>query len=147
MTGVTVWHRAFSNFYVEPDGTHVEGEFQAAKHFGHPIRQHIIRNASPKVAKRLGRRWKLSPYQLMEWENRKNQVMYELVKRKMEDHGSIGLVLATFDGEIIEKNNWHDNYWGDCTCLRCFRVGENHLGRILMRIRDSRDDASSEVAA
>ena len=143
---VTVWHRSFSNFYIEPDGTHVEGEFQAAKHAGHPIRQHIIRKASPKTAKRLGRRWKLNTYQQMEWDHRKRQVMYELVKAKMEDHGSICFVLAAFDGNIIEKNNWHDNYWGDCTCLRCFRVGENHLGKILMNLRDNLNDTRAGEA-
>jgi hypothetical protein len=37
---------------------------------------------------------------------------------------------------IIEQNTWHDNYWGDCTCLRCFRIGENYLGRIWMDLRD-----------
>lgn len=138
VTDVTVhkWNLFFSNFYVEPDGTHVEGEFQAEKHAGHPIRQHIIRNATPKVAKRLGRRWKLSDYQRMEWDHRKRQVMYELVKQKIEDHPHIHFALATFEGDIVERNTWHDNYWGDCTCLRCFRVGENHLGRILMRLRD-----------
>lgn len=143
MTAVTVlrgqqgkWHKCFSNFHVEPDGTHVEGEYQAEKHAGHPIRQHLIRNSTPRIAKRLGRRWKLNSYQTMEWDHRKLQVMYRLVKRKLDDHPEIFLVLATFDGEIVEINNWHDNFWGDCTCRRCYKIGENHLGRILMRLRD-----------
>ena len=131
------WKPWFSNFYVEPDGTHVEGEFQAAKHFGHPWRQAVIRRSTPKRAKKLGRRWKLNRYQLMEWEHRKNQVMYELVKAKIEDHPEIAFTLLATEGQIVESNTWHDNYWGDCTCLRCFRIGENHLGKILMQLRDA----------
>jgi ribA/ribD-fused uncharacterized protein len=138
MRGVTVrqWHHCFSNFQVEPDGTHVEGEYQAEKHAGHPIRQYIILNSSPKVAKQLGRRWKLNRYQTIEWDHRKRQVMYELVKQKFEDHPEYGVVLTLFDYDIIEYNNWHDNYWGDCTCLRCPEPGENNLGQILMQLRD-----------
>lgn len=131
------WEPLFSNFYVEPDGTHVEGEFQAAKHFGHPWRQVVIRRSTPKRAKKLGRRWKLNRYQLMEWEHRKREVMYELVKAKIEDHPEIAFILYATSGQIVESNTWHDNYWGDCSCLRCFRIGENHLGKILMQLRDA----------
>jgi ribA/ribD-fused uncharacterized protein len=127
-----------SNFWIEPDGTHVEGEFQAAKHAGYPWRQAIIKRASPKHARKLGRRWKLSTYQLMEWNNRKDEVMYRLVRRKFDEHPELATALVATDPqlEIVEKNMWHDNYWGDCQCLRCFRKGENMLGQILMDIRD-----------
>jgi hypothetical protein len=127
----------YSNFFVEPDGTCVEMEYQAAKHQGHPWRQiTILRASSPKRAKKLGRKWKLSRYQLMEWNNRKKTVMTALVRKKMEDHPDIAFTLAASDGEIVEKNWWHDNYWGDCSCLQCYHVGENHLGKIWMMLRD-----------
>lgn len=35
------------------------------------------------------------------------------------------------EGEIVEENSWRDTYWGVCK-----GVGENHLGKILMKIRD-----------
>ena len=79
------WNLFFSNFYVEPDGTHVEGEFQAEKHFGHPIRQHIIRKSTPKVPSV----WPaLEALQLpVDGVGQPQaQVMHELVKRKIDDH-------------------------------------------------------------
>jgi ribA/ribD-fused uncharacterized protein len=95
-----------------------------------------ILRCKPGHAKKLGRRWKLSDYQLMEWNNRKRQAMHNLVSDKIEDHSAIAVALvSTGDAELIEKNWWHDNYWGDCTCLRCYRVGENHLGKIWMELR------------
>ena len=72
-------YRWLSNFWIEPDGTHVEGEFQAEKHHGHVWRQNAIMRCKPKKAKKLGRRWELSSYQQMEWDNRKRQVMRELL--------------------------------------------------------------------
>jgi ribA/ribD-fused uncharacterized protein len=133
--GKTV-HNWLSNFFIEPDGTHVEAEFQAEKHRGHPWRQATILRCKPGHAKKLGRRWPMSSYQSMEWDNRKLQVMHELVKRKIEDHPAIAVALvATADADLTEENWWHDNFWGDCTCLRCYHVGENHLGKIWMALR------------
>ena len=49
-----------------------------------------------------------------------------------------GLIL-TDDEDIIEVNNWHDNFWGNCICDKCAdKPGLNHLGRILMKIRESK---------
>ena len=45
-------------------------------------------------------------------------------------------LIATAGIDLVEKNNWHDNYWGDCSCLRCYKVGENHLGKIWMALRE-----------
>lgn len=39
-------------------------------------------------------------------------------------------LVATGDAEIVEGNWWGDKFWGVCR-----GVGENHLGKILMRIR------------
>jgi hypothetical protein len=131
-------HNWPSNFYVEPDGTTVEHEFQAEKHRGHPWRVvTIMRARTPGQAKKLGRRWKLNRYQMMEWDHRKLSVMKALIRQKIEDHPAIAFALVcTADEILVETNTWHDNYWGDCTCLRCFRIGENHLGQIWMDLRD-----------
>lgn len=42
-------------------------------------------------------------------------------------------LMETGDEEIIEFNNWGDRYWG---IEVSDGKGENHLGKILMRIRD-----------
>ncbi len=39
-------------------------------------------------------------------------------------------ILATGDAELIEGNDWGDTFWGVCN-----NVGENNLGRILMKLR------------
>jgi predicted NAD-dependent protein-ADP-ribosyltransferase YbiA (DUF1768 family) len=56
------------------------------------------------------------------------------------------LLLATCHEEIIAENNWHENFWGVCVCnlrpgkygqkVACRRPGSNHLGKILMSVRD-----------
>lgn len=47
-------------------------------------------------------------------------------------------LLETGDAELIEGNYWHDNTWGQCYCPRCKnKIGENHLGKLLMKIRES----------
>ena len=40
------------------------------------------------------------------------------------------LLLATGDAKIVEGNTWGDVFWGVCN-----GVGENHLGEILMKVR------------
>jgi len=40
-------------------------------------------------------------------------------------------LLATGDCEIIEGNNWGDTFWGVCNGR-----GENHLGKIIMAVRE-----------
>ena len=45
------------------------------------------------------------------------------MQQKIEDHPAIAVALiATGDIELVEKNNWHDNFWGDCSCLRCYKI-------------------------
>lgn len=39
-------------------------------------------------------------------------------------------LLETGDAELVESNWWHDYFWGVCNGR-----GENHLGKILMKIR------------
>lgn len=41
------------------------------------------------------------------------------------------MLKATGEQQIIEGNTWGDTYWGTCN-----DVGHNHLGKILMKIRE-----------
>lgn len=55
------------------------------------------------------------------------------------------LLLSTGEALLIEGNIWHDNYWGNCTCLTnpeatfkketCKNPGKNMLGKMIMEIR------------
>ena len=56
------------------------------------------------------------------------------------------LLLATRHERIVAENNWHEQFWGCCICnIRpgkygrkdaCLVPGSNHLGKILMSVRD-----------
>ena len=121
-----------SNFFPAPvvlDGVTyatVEAAYQAAKTLHRPSREVVRRAAIPGQAKRLGHTLILRP----DWEAVKLQVMEALLRQKFADP-KLRARLAAIEGEIVEENTWGDVWWG-----RCRGRGENHLGRLLMRIRD-----------
>lgn len=67
-----------------------------------------------------------------EWFSRNLQVMEEILTAKFTQHPELLERLKEIQGEIAEDNHWGDTFWG-----RCGGTGENHLGKILMKIRDS----------
>lgn len=121
-----------SNFFPAPvvlDGVTfptVEHAYQAAKTLHRPSREVVRRAVTPGQAKRLGRTLILRP----DWEAVKLQVMEALLRQKFADP-ALRAKLRALPGEIVEENTWNDTWWG-----RCRGRGENHLGRLLMRIRD-----------
>ena len=74
------------------------------------------------------------------WEEKKIEYMYSIVRSKFLSSVHLSNLLTfTGDAMLVERNNWHDNIWGDCTCYskECNSViGENNLGIILMSVRD-----------
>ena len=66
-------HRFLSNFFIEPDGSCVEVEFQAMK-CANPIDIFKFKGLGPAEAKRLGRRVQLR----RDWEDVKLEVMFTL---------------------------------------------------------------------
>ena len=58
--------------------------------------------------------------------------MYELCYQKFSENEVLkDKLLETGDAILIEGNRYHDTYWGMVD-----GVGENKLGKILMRIRE-----------
>ena len=41
------------------------------------------------------------------------------------------MLLATGEEYLVEGNTWGDKYWGVCG-----GIGLNHLGKLLMQVRD-----------
>lgn len=129
-----------SNFYDAPiiyEGiTYLNSEaaFQAAKTLNLKERQKFS-TLNPSQAKKAGRKLDLRE----DWEEVKNQVMYDICYAKFSSNTHLKLLLMTTkDEELVEGNWWHDNYWGDCSCDKCKDIiGRNELGRILMQIRDN----------
>lgn len=121
-----------SNFY-ESDVTYGgityrnnEAAFQAQKTTNKFIRMKF-HQLNPSDAKKLGRQVQLRE----DWEQIKDQVMYEICKAKFEQNLDLrAKLLATGDEILVEGNTWRDRIWG-----AVHGVGENRLGRILMRVR------------
>lgn len=73
------------------------------------------------------------------WDQIKLDVMYELVKQKFATDPLRMYLLRTGTREIQEGNYWGDTFWGTVN-----GEGENHLGKILMRVREEiRNEQSS----
>lgn len=134
-------HRFLSNFWLAPvefEGAvypSVEHAYQAAKTISMEEREPFWKEfISPGKAKRLGNTLTLRG----DWEDIKIDIMRGLVRSKFQlPHLKKLLLLETGDQELVEGNTWHDNFWGDCYCSRCQNIrGQNHLGKILMEIRD-----------
>lgn len=134
-------YRFLSNFWpaiVEHEGLtypSVEHAYQAAKSLDTNERQRIAAIVEPGDAKRAGRALPLRS----DWENVKLRVMEDCVRYKFTHHPELReKLLATGDAELIEGNTWGDRFWGVCD-----GQGENHLGKILMRVRaELRADAT-----
>lgn len=126
--------RFLSNFHpctVYLDATaypSVEHAYQAAKTSILPLRvpfQSFRMTAGQ--AKRQGRKLPIRS----DWEQIKVAMMKTLVMSKFENSSELRrLLLATGLQPLVEGNHWNDYFWG-----KCYGVGENHLGKILMEVR------------
>lgn len=141
MIGVFDGEFAFlSNFHPSPisdeDGIvypTVEHYFQAMKSFDKSERFNIAIQPTPGKAKRCGRRVALRS----DWEQIKEDVMYEALIKKFSDPFLRKLLLDTEDEYLEEGTTWHDNEWGVCSCLKCQdTIGKNKLGKLLMKVRE-----------
>lgn len=107
--------------------TSVEHAYVAAKVLDRQARQAVQACPTPGFAKRLGRTLTLRA----DWEAIKLGVMEDLLRQKFSKPALRELLLATDNDELVEGNTWGDTFWGVCD-----GVGQNHLGKLLMRIRD-----------
>ncbi len=105
-----------------------EHAYQAAKTDNVSQKSAIYRIDRPGDAKKMGKVVTVRA----DWEEIKLGVMYDIVKAKFDQNPDLReMLLATEDAEIVEGNWWGDTFWGVCK-----GVGENHLGKILMRVRE-----------
>jgi ribA/ribD-fused uncharacterized protein len=109
----------------------VEHAYQAAKTQDDDQRATIAIASTAGVAKQLGKKVTLRPG----WEGLKLAVMREFLEQKFASGTELCRLLRdTGKAELVEGNWWGDTYWGVCEGR-----GENHLGRLLMDIRDKRN--------
>lgn len=110
----------------------VEHAYQAAKTLDLNKRELIRLAPYAGKAKRMGGKVVLRD----DWEAIKVDVMLDLLVQKFSFTNRAALLLATGNAELVEGNNWHDNFWGVCHCPNCRPgSGQNMLGKLLMGIR------------
>jgi len=119
-------HFFLSNFYIEPDGTCVEMEFQASKCTNDTDIQFVMGSATPGEAKKRGRQVELR----LDWEKIKVGQMLSLLRHKFSNPILGAMLLATGDTLLVEGNGWGDTFWGVCN-----GKGKNMLGVLLMVVR------------
>ena len=103
-----------------------EAAFQAQKTLD-PEERKKFSTLSSNEAKKKGRHVALRD----DWEQVKDDIMFDIVLSKFASNPVLkNLLLDTNNEELIEGNTWNDTYWGVCNGR-----GQNHLGKILMKVR------------
>lgn len=131
-------YRFLSNFWpciIEYEGLtfpSVEHAYVAAKTLDVDVRKIVQGCQTAGDAKKLGKATnvvKLRP----DWEEVKLPLMTNFVNQKFKDPELRAKLDATKPHVLVEGNNWGDKFWGQCP----LGDGKNHLGIILMNIRDN----------
>lgn len=124
-----------SNFYEAPvtykgiTYRNNEAAFQAQK-VSNFEKQKEFSNLNPSEAKKKGRHVRLRKD--VDWDSVKTGFMREIVSIKFNQNEDLKIkLLATGDEHLEEGNTWGDKIWGTVN-----GVGENRLGKILMKVRE-----------
>lgn len=111
----------------------VEHAYQASKAVNYEDFRKVCSAKSPGESKRAGRSVKQI---LQKWDTVKFYAMEYYLTVKFSEKPFTDLLLSTGDAELIEGNTWGDTIWGVCN-----GKGENHLGKLLMKIREDLKNA------
>lgn len=126
-------YRWLSNFHICP--VMYEGElypssehaYMAAKTTNSEIRAEIRALPKPGMAKKVGKNLRLRDG----WDDMRISVMETILRDKFTRNLNLKqMLLDTCDFELIEGNTWGDVFFGVCN-----GVGENNLGKLLMKLR------------
>jgi ribA/ribD-fused uncharacterized protein len=141
----------------------VEHAYQAAKFLDPELRSKFALETNPRLtpgqAKRLAHSLKEKGLQRPDWDGVSLTVMRELLVQKFSAGVLKKKLLSTFSAHLEEGNWWHDTFYGVChgkldgmVCkhiaehlvadadgeldpANILRIGQNHLGRLLMEVR------------
>ena len=106
----------------------VEHAYVAAKTLDVGERHKIRYTIQPQTAKKYGRSLVLRD----NWDTLKLVYMEQFLNQKFDPSTKLGQkLLKTGDVLLVEGNHWNDTFWGVCR-----GKGDNHLGKLLMKIRD-----------
>ena len=111
----------------------VENAYQASKCANKEDRKKF-QHHDPYKAKKDGKTVQMRS----DFNDKRLEFMEALLRRKFSDknfHLKQKLI-ETGDLELVEVNSWGDTFYGECN-----GVGENHLGKLLMKIRQELKDS------
>ena len=130
------WFLSNMSEYPVLDYPSAENAYQASKCANIADREQFkLKTCSPKQAKYIGMRVNLKP----NFNEQRIDIMRKILEIKFRDE-NLALMLIGITGEIVERNTWHDNFWGVCNCSKCLSNGktadaQNNLGQLLMELR------------
>lgn len=128
-------YRFLSNFYdckLIVDGISyptLEHYYQAMKATDLEDHDYVALAPTPGLAKHRGKRIKIRD----DWDKVKLAKMRIGLRAKFDQNTDLKeMLLETGHADLVEDNAWHDTFWGVCN-----GKGFNHLGEMLMELRDS----------
>jgi hypothetical protein len=127
--GYYSWLSNFSPAQISLDGEaypSVEHAYQAAKSNDIDVRKSIQQMPTAAQAKKVGKLVEIKK----DWDLVKLDIMLGLLRQKFQNLELKQQLVDTGDAELIEGNWWGDVFWGVCN-----GIGENNLGKLLMKIR------------
>lgn len=118
-----------SKFYIYGNWwNHVEGPYQAMKCVNKEDFEKLVQAKKGKEARDLGQKVKM----ISNWDKIKVEIMTECVMAKfLQNRNLLDQLIETGDAELIEDSPV-DSFWG---CGKD-RSGQNHLGKVLMAVRE-----------
>ncbi len=129
-------NRFLSNFYPHPITFNQlvfrssEAAYQSAKTTDSGIRERFTR-LDARTARRLGKSILIRGG----WDSEKLNIMYHVLREKFSKEPLRSMLLSTRGSYLEETNYWYDNFWGVYN-----GEGLNHLGRLLMVVRDELEE-------
>ncbi len=87
-------------------------------------------NYAAGILKRFSNKLKEWGLEDKNWDDKRLDLMVELLIHKYSTEGLMRALLNTGDKYLVEGNTWNDTFWGVCNGR-----GKNYLGRIIMNIR------------
>ncbi|MFA5107001.1 MAG: NADAR family protein [Patescibacteria group bacterium] len=106
-----------------------EHAYQAAKFDDDAIKSEIQSARSAYAAKEIARQHKTK--RISNWDQKKVQIMEEIVRAKYRQHGDVQKALKESGNEEIIENSPIDSFWG----TGADGNGRNELGKIWMKLR------------
>jgi len=134
ITNFAGYYRFLSNFYYQPfiwndrEYRTAEHAYQSQKPRFEADANEVVLARTPGEAKRIANSCAIAEG----FHERKLDIMESVCRAKFEVTTCRFLLASTGRRELIEGNTWGDIYWGVCK-----GVGQNNLGKILMKIRDN----------